>query len=420
MNKCEWTEHTIEENDKYLEKLNQCHQIISDLGGMVILGYGYEQFYSDDLYWNRDVSDGKWLPPVGDWDNVDWPEVMDRNVPDGTTFAGVPEYLLKLWQECIPDRIEIAESRDQWDYILYTDRIDEMKGGKLKNFRQDANRFQKRYPEALVIPLKEEDIPELLAFHEKAEKELLGRVENVAAAKLENKAIRAILKYWGDPRSHLFGFMIKVNGIIASAVVNERINEFSSIGIYQKNNYDFEGVNAYTILKDSQMHKEMGILTENIMQDEGVENLRFVKEHLSPLVYIRKYEVIYNNSKKVSRPEGPDSEQTWTKTKMKLTRKNDGQDYYFTASGRITSDNADMFSDIMMDACDQPWKIRLNLSDLEYMSSAGLRVLLSVFKKKGAEDFEICGISDYLKETLEMTGYDQILNILTEDQDYGE
>ena len=134
----------------------------------------------------------------------------------------------------------------------------------------------------------------------------------------------------------------------------------------------------------------------------------------------RKYEVIYNNSKKVSRPEGPDSEQTWTKTKMKLTRKNDGQDYYFTASGRITSDNADMFSDIMMDACDQPRKIRLNLSDLEYMSSAGLRVLLSVFKKKGAEDFEICGISDYLKETLEMTGYDQILNILTEDQDYGE
>ena len=40
----------------------------------------------------------------------------------------IPEYLLKLWQECIPDRIEIIESRDQWDYILYTDRIEEMKG----------------------------------------------------------------------------------------------------------------------------------------------------------------------------------------------------------------------------------------------------------------------------------------------------
>lgn len=208
MTKCEWIEHSIEENDKYLEKLNQCHQIISDLGGMVILGYGYKQFYSDDLYWHRDVSDGKWLPPAGDWDNVDWLEVMDRNVPDGTRFACVPEYLLKLWQECIPDRIEITESRDQWDYILYTDRIDKMKGGKLKKFRQDVNRFQKNYPEALVIPLKEEDIPELLAFHEEAEKELLERVENADEAKKEDEAIRRILKYWGDPRSHLFGFIL--------------------------------------------------------------------------------------------------------------------------------------------------------------------------------------------------------------------
>ncbi len=420
MNKSEWTEYSIEENDKYLKKLNQCHQIISDLGGMVILGYGYEYFYSDDLYWNRDLSDGKWLPPAGDWDNVDWPEVMDRNVPDGTRFACVPEYLLKLWQECIPDRIEIIESRDQWDYILYTDRIDEMKGGKLKKFRQSANHFQNTYPEALVIPLKEENIPELLAFHEKAEKELLGRVENAAAAKLEDEAVRRILKYWGDPRSHLFGFMIKVNGIIASAAVNERINEFSSIAIYLKNNYDFEGINSYSILMNSKLSKEMGILTENIMQDEGVENLRFAKEHLSPLVYIRKYEVIYNSSKKVTRPEDPDTVQTWTKSKMKLTVKNDGQDYYFTASGGITSENADLFFDKMMEACDQPRKIRLDMKDLEYMSSAGLRVLLSVLKKIGAENFEICGISDYLKEILEMTGYDQILNISAEGHDQGE
>ncbi len=29
MNKCEWTEYNIEESEKYLEKLNQCQQIIS-------------------------------------------------------------------------------------------------------------------------------------------------------------------------------------------------------------------------------------------------------------------------------------------------------------------------------------------------------------------------------------------------------
>ena len=58
MNKCEWTEYNIEESEKYLEKLNQCQQIISDLGAMVALGYGYRQCYSDGLYWSRDVSAG--------------------------------------------------------------------------------------------------------------------------------------------------------------------------------------------------------------------------------------------------------------------------------------------------------------------------------------------------------------------------
>ena len=46
--------------------------------------------------------------------------------------------------------------------------------------------------------------------------------------------------------------------------------------------------------------------------------------------------------------------------------------------------------------------------------------MLSVFKKKGAEDFAICGVSDYLRDTLEMVGYDQILNIETEDQANGK
>ena len=132
------------------------------------------------------------FPPVGDWDNVDWPAVMDRNVTDGTKISCVPEYLLKLWQKCIPDRIEITESRDQWDYILYTDRIEEMKGGKLKSFRQEANRFRKKYPDAVVIPLKEEDIPDLLAFHEQAEEELQERVNNVEEARREDAAIRRI------------------------------------------------------------------------------------------------------------------------------------------------------------------------------------------------------------------------------------
>ncbi len=420
MNAVEWIQPDIEGSERYLEKLNNCHQIIGDLGPMVVLGYGYKQFYSDGLYWTLDGPVDEWLPPVGDWDNTDWPEVMERNVPDGTKLTRIPEYLLKIWKEQIPDRIEIIESRDQWDYVLYPDRLVAMKGNKLKSFRQSTNRFRKMYPEAVIIPIKEENIPEVLAFHDKAVAELLQRVDNVKEAEREDQAIRRILKFWGDPNSRLFGFLVKVNGTIASAVVNERINEVSSIGIYQKNNYDFKGVNSYTIYKDAQMQKEMGILIMNIMQDVGVKNLRAVKEHLSPLVYIRKYSVIYHNPGPLKLRDDPDEEKTWCRTGMKLTVRKDGKQVYFNVSGRISAENADLICARMLKACRRGYSIRLDLSDAEYMSAAGLRMLLFVFKIKGPEGFVICGVADPVKEILAMLGYDNIITISGEDETYGK
>lgn len=401
----------IEGNDRYLEKLNQCQQIISDLSPMVALGYGYKQFYADDLYWNKDVSQENWLPPAGDWDNVDWPTVMERNMPDGAEIACVPEYLLRLWQDKMPDRIEIVESRDQWDYILYPNRVEEMEGKVFRSFRQNANKFRKTYDNVEIVPITQENLPELLAFHEASEKELQERVDNLAEAEREDQAIRRMLQYWGDPRSHLFGFMVKVDGQIASAVINERLNEFASIGIYQKNNYDFKGINAFSTLTDAQLQKDMGIMTINIMQDEGVENLRNAKEHLSPLVYIRKYTVYYHSPDPAA---SNSAEETWTKGILKLTRITEKGDIRFMANGRITTDNADLLEEKMLESCGLDLPIRLDMRGLKYICSSGLRVLLEVFREKGKDGFIICGVSDFVKEILEMVGYDQILSISDE------
>ena len=135
------------------------------------------------------------------------------------------------------------------------------------------------------------------------------------------------------------------------------------------------------------------------MQDEGVENLRSAKEHLSPLVYIRKYTVIYHSLKASGGNDDTDAEQTWTMENLKFRRKKDGEQNYYVASGKILSDNADQFYLRMMEACEQEDRIILDLSE-------GLRVLLAIFRKKGPEGFVICGVSDYLRETLAMVGFD--------------
>ncbi|WP_292752085.1 STAS domain-containing protein [Methanobrevibacter sp.] len=54
----------------------------------------------------------------------------------------------------------------------------------------------------------------------------------------------------------------------------------------------------------------------------------------------------------------------------------------------------------------------LNLTDLEYISSAGLRVLIITEKKLKAEGIPfVIKVNDTIKEILVMSGFDKLLNI---------
>lgn len=55
----------------------------------------------------------------------------------------------------------------------------------------------------------------------------------------------------------------------------------------------------------------------------------------------------------------------------------------------------------------------LDFADLEYISSAGLRVLISTQKKLKAEDipFVIKNVNDVINEIFRMSGFDKILKI---------
>ena len=52
----------------------------------------------------------------------------------------------------------------------------------------------------------------------------------------------------------------------------------------------------------------------------------------------------------------------------------------------------------------------MNDYDALYVSSAGLRVLLMMYKSLEDEDrFALCGVSDAVRDILETTGFDQFL-----------
>ncbi len=64
-------------------------------------------------------------------------------------------------------------------------------------------------------------------------------------------------------------------------------------------------------------------------------------------------------------------------------------------------------------------KILVNFEKLDYISSAGLRVLLVVAKQLKATDGElrICGLNEVVKEVFDISGFDMILPISASESD---
>lgn len=84
------------------------------------------------------------------------------------------------------------------------------------------------------------------------------------------------------------------------------------------------------------------------------------------------------------------------------------------AEGRLDSNTSEAFSQQLLGKIDAGnHKIILELSQLEYISSAGLRVLLMAAKRLKAENggFAICGVEKHIREVFEISGFLQILNI---------
>ncbi len=81
-------------------------------------------------------------------------------------------------------------------------------------------------------------------------------------------------------------------------------------------------------------------------------------------------------------------------------------------NGRLDSNTYNHLSQ-KMDSLSRETKIVFDLSDLDYISSAGLRVVLMQAKKakKMNGDFRLCNMKSFIKEIFDITGFSKILNI---------
>lgn len=86
----------------------------------------------------------------------------------------------------------------------------------------------------------------------------------------------------------------------------------------------------------------------------------------------------------------------------------------FKLNGRLDSNTSQGFEKKVFDAISDGSKnMIVDFKDLDYISSAGLRVILKATKALNREEGKImlCAMQDYVKEVFEIAGFDSFLPI---------
>lgn len=102
------------------------------------------------------------------------------------------------------------------------------------------------------------------------------------------------------------------------------------------------------------------------------------------------------------------------KENLSFTETEVGAGSILAARGRVDSSNAGLFEEQLVAAQSRgPSVLIIDFTEIEYMSSAGLRVLLMTAKKTKAAGSRLilCGLSDHIREVFDVSGFSVIFTI---------
>lgn len=97
---------------------------------------------------------------------------------------------------------------------------------------------------------------------------------------------------------------------------------------------------------------------------------------------------------------------------MEINVKSIAQVTVVEIAGDIDSNTAPQAQEQILPLAQQAARILLDMSGVEYMSSAGLRMLLSMYRQMSRQDgsMVLVGLSEEIKDTMSVTGF---LNFFT-------
>ena len=95
---------------------------------------------------------------------------------------------------------------------------------------------------------------------------------------------------------------------------------------------------------------------------------------------------------------------------MKTSLNKDGSNLLVTITGRIDTVTAPALEEEIMDNMDGVTSLVLDFKNVNYVSSAGLRVLLTLYERMLATgEMKLINVKGVVNDVFEITGFDEIL-----------
>ena len=99
---------------------------------------------------------------------------------------------------------------------------------------------------------------------------------------------------------------------------------------------------------------------------------------------------------------------------MEVSQENNNGVEIFSVKGSLDSNTSPEFETMIYQTLEQGRrKLILDLENLDYISSAGIRVMLKTTKdlKRMEGNIVLCSLQDYVREVFDIAGFDGYLNI---------
>ena len=97
---------------------------------------------------------------------------------------------------------------------------------------------------------------------------------------------------------------------------------------------------------------------------------------------------------------------------MTVEKITNGDSLTLRVEGRVDTTNAKEFEEIITNSLDGVKKLIMDFESLEYISSAGLRVMLMAIKKmKKQGSMAVTNANEMVKEIFEVTGFSDLVEV---------